>query len=449
MRRNSDSLLVLAGTSTRRGLSGSVSVSDAVQAAVSEVENYQRIDIGETSDDQVLASVGSDLIHMIAEVVDNALAYSPPSSRVKIHGGRTPDGGLLVEVRDAGLGMPPNELAALNERLADGTDITADTARRMGLFVVGSLAQRHGISVRLRRNGDADKNGITVSIHLPAHLLAARPAAAKPAAASGAAPVTAPAPRAAAATPVPVAPNGAAVAPVADTASKQLNGSSPASAGGSAPTANGLPVRKPMATGITELTGGGALPVRRAPQARDGAAAPAPGGAPAKDAGTATGGAPAPEAPAAKAAPAADSVQAQPVAPAQDAPAAPADAGQDTSAAAKDGGRRFGLPVRKPMATRITEHTGGPVARPQDAPAAEGGRPSTGCPRTSPPGWTTGPSWPRCAPRPRPRPPRRLTRRPRACQECSSRPRRPPMASSSPPSRRGPPVGAPSRQVVT
>ena len=185
MRRNSDSLLVLAGTSTRRGSARSVSVADAVRAAVSEVEDYQRIDIGETSDDQVLSAVGSDLIHMVAEIVDNALSYSPPTSRVTIRGARTSDGGLLVEVKDRGLGMPAAELAALNERLANGGDITTDTARRMGLFVVGSLAKRHGIGVRLRRNEDADRSGVTVSVHLPAALLAdsgqaapdARPAA--------------------------------------------------------------------------------------------------------------------------------------------------------------------------------------------------------------------------------------------------------------------------------
>jgi len=190
MRRNSDSLLVLAGTSTRRGVSGAVAVSDAVRAAVSEVENYERIDIGDTSSDKVLGAVGSDLIHLVAEVVDNALAYSPPTTRVGIRGARTPEGGLLIEVTDRGLGMPPKELAGLNDRLANGGDITADTARRMGLFVVGSLAKRHGIAVRLRRNGD-DKQGITVSVHLPAGLLAdadtttERP---RPAAAAAAAP---------------------------------------------------------------------------------------------------------------------------------------------------------------------------------------------------------------------------------------------------------------------
>jgi hypothetical protein len=192
MRRNSDSLLVLAGTSTRRGVSGSVSVSDAVRAAVSEVENYERIDIGDTSNDHVLGAVGSDLIHLVAEIVDNALSYSPPTSRVAIRGARTPEGGLLIEVADRGLGMPPKELAALNDQLAHGGDITADTARRMGLFVVGSLAKRHGIAVRLRRNGDS-KQGVTVSVHLPAGLLAdstraerpARPAAATAAPAAG------------------------------------------------------------------------------------------------------------------------------------------------------------------------------------------------------------------------------------------------------------------------
>ncbi|HEV7145855.1 MAG TPA: ATP-binding protein, partial [Pedococcus sp.] len=171
MRRNSDSLLVLAGTSTRRAVTGSVSVADAVRAAVSEVENYERIDIGDTANDHVLGAVGSDLIHLVAEIVDNALAYSPPTTRVAIRGARTPDGGLLVEVADRGLGMPPKDLAALNDQLAHGGDITADTARRMGLYVVGSLAKRHGIAVRLRRNGD-EVQGVTVSIHLPAGLLA-------------------------------------------------------------------------------------------------------------------------------------------------------------------------------------------------------------------------------------------------------------------------------------
>ena len=244
MRRNSDSLLVLAGTTTRRGGARSVSVADAVRAAVSEVEEYQRIDIGETSDDHVLSSVGSDLIHMLAEIVDNALSYSPPTSRVAIRGARTSEGGVLIEVRDAGLGMPPAVLGGLNERLADGGDITTDTARRMGLFVVGSLAKRHGIGVRLRRNDEPGQSGVTVSVHLPGVLLAqkaAKPSIAGPRAASQINGAAAPASS-------PVRTNGAAA--------PQSSPAAPAGAPGSAPVEpvkgpNGLPSRKPMATGTT------------------------------------------------------------------------------------------------------------------------------------------------------------------------------------------------------
>ncbi|SDP68961.1 Signal transduction histidine kinase [Pedococcus dokdonensis] len=244
MRRNSDSLLVLAGTSTRRGMSGSVSVSDAVRAAVSEVENYERIDIGDTSNDHVLGAVGSDLIHLVAEIVDNALSYSPPTSRVSIRGARTPEGGLLIEVSDRGLGMPPKELAALNDQLAHGGDITADTARRMGLFVVGSLAKRHGIAVRLRRNGD-DKQGVTVSVHLPAGLLAdsskgERPV--RPAAAAAAA-----APEAAA--PAPTTPTSAVGGVTKAGLPTRVRGASGATPSPVTDSAKKLPTRTPGAHG--------------------------------------------------------------------------------------------------------------------------------------------------------------------------------------------------------
>ena len=255
MRRNSDSLLVLAGTSTRRGFSGAVSVSDAVRAAVSEVENYERIDIGDTSNDQVLGAVGSDLIHLVAEIVDNALAYSPPTTRVDIRGARTPEGGLLVEVSDKGLGMPPKELAALNDRLAHGGDITPDTARRMGLFVVGSLAKRHGIAVRLRRNGDS-KPGITVSVHLPAGLLAdnaARPERpVRPALASSPA--------------VAVAPTAPAVPAVGGTTKAGLPTRVRGASGAPSPVAEAtkkvLPTRTPGAHGPTAADAIAASPVK-------------------------------------------------------------------------------------------------------------------------------------------------------------------------------------------
>ncbi|MEP6854687.1 MAG: ATP-binding protein, partial [Pedococcus sp.] len=257
MRRNSDSLLVLAGTSTRRGFSGAVSVSDAVRAAVSEVENYERIDIGDTSNDQVLGAVGSDLIHLVAEVVDNALAYSPPTTRVDIRGARTPEGGLLVEVSDRGLGMPPKELAALNDRLAHGGDITPDTARRMGLFVVGSLAKRHGIAVRLRRNGDS-KPGITVSVHLPAGLLADNAARTER-------PVR-PAVSAAPAAAAPTAPTAPVVSAVGGTTKAGLPTRVRGASGAPSPVVDAtkkvLPTRTPGAHGPTTADAIPAIPIK-------------------------------------------------------------------------------------------------------------------------------------------------------------------------------------------
>lgn len=398
MRRNSDSLLVLAGTTTRRGGARSISVADAVRAAVSEVEEYQRIDMHETSDDHVLSSVGSDLIHMLAEVVDNALSYSPPTSRVTIRGARTSEGGVLIEIKDAGLGMPPNTLAALNERLADGGDITTDTARRMGLFVVGSLAKRHGIGVRLRRNDDVGQSGITVSVHLPGVLLADRPGKKKPAAGvagqvnGSAAPAGqlngSPAPVAA-----PAQPNGHA-APASSPAAPTAPAEAP-----KAP--NGLPVRKPMASGVTEHTGSGTTPVASSrgdaaartlkglPSRRPGASrtpdqdettpsvtpasTPAAPAAPAAASPTAVppaakapaAGAPEPSAAKAPAAPAATAPAA--AAPATEAPAADAPA-VDAAEQATEGPRTStGLPMRKPMATGITEHTGTPATRAEAA----------------------------------------------------------------------------------
>ena len=272
MRRNSDSLLVLAGTSTRRGVSGSVSVSDAVRAAVSEVENYERIDIGDTSNDHVLGAVGSDLIHLLAEVVDNALAYSPPTTRVGIRGARTPEGGLLIEVDDKGLGMPPRELAALNDRLAHGGDITPDTARRMGLFVVGSLAKRHGIAVRLRRNG-ADRQGVTVSVHLPAGLLADTARADRPARAAAAAAAAVAAPAAPAAAPSTTSAVGGTTKAGLPTRVRGASGApsvTPSPVPGAAKKF--LPTRTPGAHGPT--TGGG-LPAIPAKPVIEGAAAAA------------------------------------------------------------------------------------------------------------------------------------------------------------------------------
>jgi signal transduction histidine kinase len=408
MRRNSDSLLVLAGTSTRRGVSGSVSVSDAVRAAVSEVENYERIDIGDTSNDHVLGAVGSDLIHLVAEIVDNALSYSPPTSRVAIRGARTPEGGLLIEVADRGLGMPPKDLAALNDQLAHGGDITADTARRMGLFVVGSLAKRHGIAVRLRRNGDS-KQGVTVSVHLPAGLLAdstrierpTRPATAPAApAAPAASPLAAPPTSAVGGTTKAGLPtrvrgaSGATPSPVPGAAKKLLPTRTPGAHGPTASDVIQTPA-KPVIDGADAAVEDKAATNGHAADdtARNGTSGTSPlnGNSAHVDEAAPKAADDAPEATVAEAVVVESEVTDAPAASAdevdvtdgaaktQDAPEADAAAEPQRSAA--------GLPVRKPRATGITEYrefedapSTAQEAAPDtsgaksDAPAAKGGR---------------------------------------------------------------------------
>ncbi|MFQ6324782.1 ATP-binding protein [Nocardia sp. CWNU-33] len=176
MRRNSANLLVLAGTKSRHDRSGPVEVRDILRAAGSEVEDYQRVKTGAAPDGWVTGTAATDLVHLIAELLENALRASPPDSEVTFAYSRTSEGGLLVEVIDAGIGIVPGELDEINRRLATLATATLATTRQMGLFVVGRLAERHGITVRLRRTQDRALNpGITASLHIPAPLIAVPP----------------------------------------------------------------------------------------------------------------------------------------------------------------------------------------------------------------------------------------------------------------------------------
>ncbi|WP_062992928.1 HAMP domain-containing sensor histidine kinase [Nocardia anaemiae] len=172
MRRNSANLLVLAGTRSRHDRSGPVEVRDILRAAVSEVEDYQRVKSGATPDGWVAGIAATDVVHLIAEMLENALRASPPDSDVTFAYSRTSEGGLLIEVVDEGIGIVANELNEINQRLATPTAATVATTRQMGMFVVGKLAERHGITVRLRRTHDrALSPGITASLHIPPALI--------------------------------------------------------------------------------------------------------------------------------------------------------------------------------------------------------------------------------------------------------------------------------------
>ncbi|RDI43444.1 sensor histidine kinase [Nocardia mexicana] len=173
MRRNGDNLLILAGTpKQRRGKTAPVEVADVLRAAISEVEDYERVKLGATPRGAITEPAASDLAHLFAELLDNALRASPPETDVKFTFAQAHDQGLLIEVADRGIGMPPAEMAEINRRLENVAEVGPDTARHMGLFVVGRLAERHGLTVRLRPTFDTARDpGVTVTVHVPKPLI--------------------------------------------------------------------------------------------------------------------------------------------------------------------------------------------------------------------------------------------------------------------------------------
>ncbi|WP_212748993.1 sensor histidine kinase [Nocardia cyriacigeorgica] len=174
MRRNGDNLLILAGTKQRRAKSAPVEIADVLRAAISEVEDYERVKLGATPRGSLKEPAASDLAHLFAELLDNALRASPPETDVKFTFAQAHDQGLLIEVADRGIGMPPSEMAEINRRLETTAEPGPDTARHMGLFVVGRLAERHGLTVRLRPTFDTARDpGVTVTVHVPVGLIVA------------------------------------------------------------------------------------------------------------------------------------------------------------------------------------------------------------------------------------------------------------------------------------
>ncbi|WP_082393562.1 ATP-binding protein [Nocardia arizonensis] len=174
MRRNGDNLLILAGTKQRRAKSAPVEIADVLRAAISEVEDYERVKLGATPRGSLKEPAASDLAHLFAELLDNALRASPPETDVKFTFAQAHDQGLLIEVADRGIGMPPAEMADINRRLEQAAEPGPDTARHMGLFVVGRLAERHGLTVRLRPTFDTARDpGVTVTVHVPVGLIVA------------------------------------------------------------------------------------------------------------------------------------------------------------------------------------------------------------------------------------------------------------------------------------
>lgn len=172
LRRNSANLLVLAGAQITRDQREPVPLSTVISAAVSEVEDYRRVETGRVPECTVIGSAAGGVIHLLAELIDNALSYSPPNTSVRVSAVRGSEGGVLLRVADAGLGMTDADRRMANMRLQAGGEVTPDNARHMGLFVVGRLASRHGIRVGLRGPAAGESgSGTTAEVYLPLPVL--------------------------------------------------------------------------------------------------------------------------------------------------------------------------------------------------------------------------------------------------------------------------------------
>jgi signal transduction histidine kinase len=171
MRRNSENLLVLAGEDAGRRWGRPIPLVDVLRAATSEVEQYHRIQLTGVPDVEVMGHAVNHLVHLVAELLENATVFSSPESKVLVHSQRLSDGGAMVEIEDRGIGMSPHEISDANERLAHPPEFDVSVSRMMGLYVVGRLATRHGITVRLRQS---ETGGVSAFVRIPMDVLANR-----------------------------------------------------------------------------------------------------------------------------------------------------------------------------------------------------------------------------------------------------------------------------------
>ncbi len=183
MRRHSENLLVLAGTEHVQQHAGPIPLVDVVRAAVSEIERYERVRISALPPHAHVAGFAADdLSHLLAELMENATAFSPPDLPVEVSGWLLENGEVMLSVQDEGIGIPDDRLGRLNGRLTEFDpetpyDQEGEEGLGLGLYVVARLAHRHGVRVRLR---EQKQGGVAAVVVLPTQLLAAAPAAAVP-----------------------------------------------------------------------------------------------------------------------------------------------------------------------------------------------------------------------------------------------------------------------------
>src|SRR6516165_8619250 len=167
MRRHAEGLVILAGAPPGRAWSSPVRMVDVMRGAIAEVEDYARVSVATRSQAALAGAAVADVIHLLAELIENATTLSPPYTSVRVSG-ETVASGFTIEIEDRGLGISPPRLAELNERLANPPEFNPSESEQLGLFVVSQLAKRHGIRVTLKAS---PYGGTTAVVLIPQQLV--------------------------------------------------------------------------------------------------------------------------------------------------------------------------------------------------------------------------------------------------------------------------------------
>ncbi|MFC8845227.1 MULTISPECIES: nitrate- and nitrite sensing domain-containing protein [unclassified Micromonospora] len=167
MRRNAENLIVLSGSTPGRAWRRNVPMVDVVRGAVAEVEDYTRVNVLPLGNVSLAGRAVGDIIHLLAELIENGLSFSPPHTTVEVRGQAVANG-FVIEIEDRGLGMSEEDLAAANHRIVDRSELNLANAARLGLYVVSRLTDRHGVRVQLKESA---YGGTTAVVLIPAELV--------------------------------------------------------------------------------------------------------------------------------------------------------------------------------------------------------------------------------------------------------------------------------------
>ncbi len=164
MRRNAESLLVLAGAESARRRGGPVAVADVLRVAMSEIEDYRHVQLHAVEECDIAAASAVDLAHLLSELMENSTQFSPPDAPVEVSGTTHPDGSYLISIVDHGIGMNDEQLAAANQTIAKPPALGLNLSRSLGFIVVGRLAQRLDVRIELVQTSGG---GTTAIIEVP------------------------------------------------------------------------------------------------------------------------------------------------------------------------------------------------------------------------------------------------------------------------------------------